>query len=305
MYDIIIVGGGPAGMTAALYALRNGKSALVIEKQSFGGQITHSPKVENYPGTLSMSGNEFADQLLEQILAQGAEIELEKVTSIEDKGAYKRVLTEEGNAFEGRTVVLATGVKHRMLGLPGENELVGEGISFCAVCDGDFYAGRKVCVAGGGNSALQEAILLSGKCSEVTVLQDLPRCTGEARLQDVLFSKPNVRLIANTKINRLVAEGGALKGLEIEDRVSGEKRDIPCDGLFVAIGLIPENDPFAPLAKLNDYGYFDSDERCLTATPGVYVAGDCRRKGVRQLTTAAADGATAALAACRYLDEQG
>ena len=304
MYDIIIVGGGPAGMTAALYALRNGKSALVIEKQSFGGQITHSPKVENYPGIMQMSGNEFADQLLEQILAQGAEIELEKVTSVEDMGDFKRVLTEEGNAFEGRAVILATGVKHRMLGLEGENELVGEGISFCAVCDGDFYAGRRVCVAGGGNSALQEAILLSGKCAEVTVLQDLSQCTGEKRLQDVLFGKSNVRLITNTKISRFLTEDGALKGLAIEDRVTGEKREIACDGLFVAIGLIPENVPFAALAKLNDYGYFDADERCLTATPGVYVAGDCRSKGVRQLTTAVADGATAALAACRYINER-
>ena len=304
MVDIIIVGGGPAGMTAALYALRNGKSALVIEKSGFGGQITHSPKVENYPGTMQMSGNEFADHLLEQILAQGAEIELEKVTAVEDLGDFKCVLTEEGHAFEGRTVVLSTGVKHRMLGLEGENELVGEGVSFCAVCDGDFYTGRKVCVAGGGNSALQEAILLAGKCSEVTVIQDLPRCTGEGRLQEVLFQKPNVRLVVNAKINRFLTEAGALKGLEIEDRVTGEKQNIACDGLFVAIGLIPENEPFAALAKLNDYGYFDADERCLTATPGVFVAGDCRSKGVRQLTTATADGATAALAACRYLDER-
>ena len=304
MYDIIIVGGGPAGMTAALYALRNGKSALVIEKQSFGGQITHSPKVENYPGTLQMSGNEFADRLLEQILAQGAEIELEKVVSIEDKGEFKRVLTEEGNAFEGRAVVLATGVKHRMLGLEGEDELIGEGISFCAVCDGDFYAGRTVCVAGGGNSALQEAILLAEKCREVIVVQDLPRCTGEQRLQDALFKRPNVRLIAGAKINRYLTENGALRGLEIEDRQTGAKQDIACDGLFVAIGLIPENGPFAALAALNEHGYFDADEQCLTRTPGVYVAGDCRSKGVRQLTTAAADGATAALAACRYLNER-
>ncbi len=304
MYDIIVVGGGPAGMTAALYALRNGKSALVIERQGFGGQITHSPKVENYPGTLQMSGNEFADRMLEQILAQGAEIELENVIRVEDAGDFKRVITEEGSSFEGRAVVLATGVKHRMLGLEGEGELVGEGISFCAVCDGDFYTGQTVCVAGGGNSALQEAILLAEKCREVVVLQDLPACTGEQRLQDALFSRPNVRLIANAKINRLVTADGALKGVEIEDRTTGAKQAVACDGLFVAIGLIPENGPFAGLAALNDCGYFDSDERCLTKTPGVYAAGDCRSKGVRQLTTAVADGATAALAACRYLNER-
>jgi len=302
MHDIIVVGGGPAGMTAALYAQRNGKSALVIEKQGFGGQITHSPKVENYPGTMQMSGNEFADRMLEQILAQGAEIEFETVTGVEDLGDRKVVVTEEGSRFEGRAVVLATGVRHRMLGLEGEGALVGEGISFCAVCDGDFYAGQAVCVAGGGNSALQEAILLAEKCREVIILQDLPALTGEQKLRDALSARDNVRVICDTKIDRLLTEDGRLTGLEIESRSTGERQAVACDGLFVAIGLIPENGPFAALADLNPWGYFDSDERCETRTPGVYVAGDCRGKGVRQLATAIADGATAALAACRYLD---
>lgn len=302
MYDVIVVGGGPAGMTAALYAQRNGKQALVIEKAGFGGQITHSPKVENIPGFASISGNEFADQMLDQILGQGAEIEFETVTSVESAADKKIVHTEEGSAFEGKTVILAAGVKHRMLGLEGEDELVGEGISFCAVCDGDFYADRKVCVAGGGNSALQEAILLSEKCSEVILLQDLPAFTGEAKLQEVLFSRSNVKGITNLKINKLLKNGEELCGVEVEDRTSGEKQEISCDGLFVAIGLIPENEPFAQLADLNDYGYFDSDEQCLTKTPGIFVAGDCRSKSVRQVTTASADGATAALAACRYIN---
>ena len=302
MYDIIIIGGGPAGMTAALYALRNGKSALVVEKNGFGGQITHSPKVENYPGTLQMSGNEFADRMLDQILAQGAEIELENAVAVEDLGERKIVRTEEGSAFEGRAVVLATGVKHRMLGLEGEDALVGEGISFCAVCDGDFYSGQRVCVAGGGNSALQEAVLLAEKCREVVILQDLPALTGEQKLQDALRARDNVRAICDTKIDRLVTEDGALRGVEIESRTTGEKQVVACDGLFVAIGLIPENGPFEALAELNAWGYFASGEDCATKTPGVYVAGDCRSKGVRQLTTAVADGATAALAACRYID---
>ena len=303
MYDIIVVGGGPAGMTAALYALRNGKSALVIEKTGFGGQITHSPKVENYPGTMQMSGNEFADHMLEQILAQGAEIEFEKVISVENRGNLKAVATEEGGLYEARAVVLATGVKHRMLGLEGENELVGEGISFCAVCDGDFYAGKTVCVVGGGNSALQEALLLSGKCREVIILQDLPKCTGEQKLQEILFARPNVRLITRTEVTRLLTNAEGLTGVEIESRDTGEKQTVACDGLFVAIGLIPENEPFAKLVDVDSFGYFDASERCLTRTPGLYVAGDCRAKGVRQLTTAVADGATAALAACRYIDE--
>ena len=301
MYDMIVVGGGPAGMTAALYGVRNGKSVLVIEKSGFGGQITHSPKVENYPGTLSMSGNEFADKMLDQIHAQGAEIEFENVISVEAEDGRKVVRTEEGSTFESKTVVLATGVKHRMLGLEGEEELVGEGISFCAVCDGDFYSGKTVCMAGGGNSALQEAILLSEKCKEVIILQDLPFLTGEPSLQKVLAAKNNVRCMTEVKITKLLKQNDAFCGVEIEH--NGEKQTVACDGLFVAIGLIPENDAFAQLADLNAYGYFDSDEQCVTKTPGIFVAGDCRRKNVRQLTTAVADGATAALAACRYINE--
>lgn len=302
MYDVIVVGGGPAGMTAALYALRNGKSALVIEKNGFGGQITHSPKVENFPGTLTMSGNEFADHTLSQILEQGADIEFETVKSINADGKIKLVSTEEGSTFEGKTVVIATGVKHRMLGLEGENELVGEGISFCAVCDGDFYKNKTVCVAGGGNSALQEAILLSDKCEKVIMLQDLDFFTGEERLQKVLFSRDNVSSFTGVKITGLLTENGEFSGVEIEQK--GEVKQIEADGLFVAIGLIPENEPFKDLAELNDYGYFDSDEQCLTKTAGIFVAGDCRSKNIRQVTTAVADGTVAALAACSYINSE-
>ena len=301
MYDIIVVGGGPAGMTAALYAQRNGKSALVIEKAGFGGQITHSPKVENFPGSLSISGNELADKLFSQILEQGAEFEIETVCAIEDNGATKTVKTEEGGAYECKAVIIATGVKHRMLGIEGEQELVGEGISFCAVCDGDFYKGKTVCVAGGGNSALQEAILLSDKCSRVIMLQDLPNFTGEEKLQQVLFARDNVVKYTGVKIKGLITKGSELAGVEIEK--DGEKEAVKCDGLFVAIGLIPENEPFKDLADLNSFGYFDSGEECTTKTPGIFVAGDCRSKFTRQVTTAAADGTIAALAACRYINE--
>ena len=302
MTDIIVVGGGPAGMTAAPYALRNGKSALVLEKHGFGGQITYSPKVENWPGTAQMSGNEYAEALLDQIMSQGAEVDLAEVTKIEDHGSFKRVYTDDGQERDAKAVVIAAGVKHRMLGLPGENELVGEGISFCAVCDGDFYTGKTVCVAGGGNSALQEAILLAGKCEKVIMLQDLPDFTGEKKLQEILFARDNVEKYAGVKITSLNTENGDLKSVSIRPQAGGEERQIACDGLFVAIGLIPENDAFADLADLNRWGYFDSDESCVTKTPGVFAAGDCRSKTVRQLTTAAADGATAALAACRYID---
>ena len=301
MYDIIVVGGGPAGMTAALYAQRNGKSALVIEKNGFGGQITHSPKVENLPGELSISGTEFADKMFSQIMEQGADIEIETVCAIESRGDRKLVKTEEGGEYESYAVIIATGVKHRMLGLEGENELVGEGISFCAVCDGDFYKGKTVCVAGGGNSALQEAILLSDKCEKVIMLQDLDFFTGEQKLQDILFARDNVESHTGVKITKLLTEGGEFSGVEIEK--SGAKETVKCDGLFVAIGLIPENEPFKDLAELNSYGYFDTDESCTTKTEGIFVAGDCRSKTIRQVTTAAADGSIAALAACRYINE--
>lgn len=302
-YDVVVVGGGMAGMTAALYALRNGKTALVIEKEGFGGQITHSPKVENYPGFQSLSGTELADKLFDQIIAQGAEFEVETVSQVVDAGDHRIVMTEEGSTYDAKTVILATGVRHRMLGLEGEDDLVGEGISFCAVCDGDFYTGKKVCVAGGGNSALQEAILLSEKCSEVVMLQDMPVFTGEAKLQEILFSRPNVSSHTSVRLNQLLVEDGNLRGVVIEHTDTGASEQIMCDGLFVAIGLIPENDAFKDIADLDTYGYFDSDEQCTTRTPGVFVAGDCRRKNVRQLTTAAADGASAALAACRYINE--
>ena len=302
MYDVIVVGGGPAGMTAALYALRNGKTVLVLEKAGFGGQITHSPKVENWPGTARMSGNEYADAFLEQILDQGAEVDLAEAVRVEDAGAVKRVYTAEGEVREGKTVILATGVRHRELGLTGEREMTGEGVSYCAVCDGDFFRGKKVCVAGGGNSALQEALLLAGKCAEVIMLQDLPEFTGEKKLQELLFARENVSAKTGVRIVDLeMNENVQLTGVTIQT-AGGERETIPCDGLFVAIGLIPENEAFGNVAKLDAWGYFDSPETCETGTPGIFAAGDCRAKTVRQLTTAAADGSIAALAACRYID---
>ena len=300
VYDIIIIGGGPAGMTAALYARRNGRTVLVIEKNGFGGQITHAPRVENYPGIASMSGNEFADHLMAQIIDHGADIEFETVNALEKDSNAFRVKTEECSVYEGYSVILATGVKHRQLKLEGENELVGNGISYCAVCDGDFFSGQDVCVAGGGNSALQDALLLSQKCRTVTILQDLPALTGEKALQDRLNARDNVRVITNVKLTSLKQNNGSLTGVGI--LTDGETKEISCDGLFVAIGLLPDNGAFSGFAELNAWGYFDTDETCTTKTPGLFVAGDCRSKSIRQLTTAVGDGAVASLAACRYLD---
>ena len=301
MHDIIIVGGGPGGLTAAVYALRAGRSVLVIEKNGFGGQIAYSPKVENIPGTKVISGTEFADQLVEQAMALGADMELENVVKVEADGDVKKVYTEEGSVYEGRALILAVGVKHRMLGLPGEEELVGNGLSFCAVCDGAFYTAQNAAMIGGGNSALQEALLLSDVCSKVTVVQNLPFFTGEKKLADALTARDNVEVYFSTVVTGYQQENGSLTGLQLQNTETGEKFAVSVSGAFLAVGLIPENEAFAQLSQLDERGYFAVTEDCRTATPGVFVAGDCRAKRIRQVTTAAADGAVAALAACDYL----
>ena len=301
MHDVIIVGGGPAGLTAAVYALRAGKTVLVIEKNGFGGQIAYSPKVENIPGTITISGAEFADKLTEQAMNLGADVELENVIRVES-GEIKRVYTEEGGCYEAKAVILAVGVRHRMLGLPGEEELVGNGLSFCAVCDGAFYTGLDAAMIGGGNSALQEALLLSEVCRKVTVVQNLSVFTGEKRLAEAQLAKENVQVHFSTLVTGYHQENGSLTGLRLKNQETGEESDLRVDGAFLAVGLQPENDAFAPLAKLNDYGYFQSGEDCRTETEGLFVAGDCRSKQIRQVVTAASDGAVAAMAACRYLD---
>jgi len=301
MYDIVIIGGGPAGLTAAVYGLRAGKSVLVVEKAGFGGQIAFSPKVENIPGTIQISGAAFAERLVEQAMALGADVELETVTGVRKEGEAFVVDTEAGVTFSGKTVILALGVKHRMLGLPGEEELVGKGLSFCAVCDGAFYEGQDAAMIGGGNSALQEALLLSEVCNHVTVVQNLPDFTGEKKLADALLEKKNVTVYFSTLVDAYLTDGEELTGLRIRNDLTGETKELKVDGAFLAVGLMPENEAFASLADLNDWGYFDCGEDCTTKTPGVFVAGDCRSKRIRQVTTAAGDGAVAAMAACRYL----
>ncbi len=302
MHDIIIVGGGPAGLTAAIYALRAGKTALVIEKGGFGGQIAFSPKVENIPGFQEISGAEFAEQLTEQAMNLGADMEMEKVIRLEKEKDLFRVYTEEESVFEGKSVILALGVKHRMLGLENEENLIGSGLSFCAVCDGAFYENQEVAMIGGGNSALQEALLLSEICKKVTVIQNLSDFTGERKLAETLLTKENVQVHFNTVVTAYQEKDGVLCGLQLKNTENGETASLPVDGAFLAVGLVPENEAFRDFAALNNWGYFDAAEDCTTQTPGLFVAGDCRSKGIRQVVTAASDGAVAAMAACRYLD---
>lgn len=299
VYDVIVVGGGPAGLTAALYLRRANKSVLVIEKATFGGQITYSPKVENIPGFASLTGNEFAEKLVEQVIAQGADFEMCEVTGLTD-GEEKTVHTDGGD-FTARTVIWAAGARHRMLGLPGEEALVGNGISFCAVCDGAFYTGKTVGVVGGGNSALQEALLLADLAQQVHIIQNLDHLTGEPALQAQLSARTNVTVHTGATISALQAEGGLLTGVTVR-HAEGTTAGLPLDGLFIAIGLVPQNEPFATCATLDPTGYIAAGEDCRTGHSGFFVAGDCRQKRIRQVTTAAADGAVAALAACDYLD---
>lgn len=301
MYDIIIIGGGPAGLTAAIYARRAGKSALVLEKASFGGQITYSPKIENFPSWGSISGTELADKMMEQALAQGADIELEEALSVEKIGDIFKVVTDFSE-YESKAVVIATGAKHRLLGVENEENLVGKGISFCAVCDGAFYSGKEVMVIGGGNSALVEATLLAEICKKVTVVQNLAYLTGEKTTADALVARDNVEVIYSTVVKEFKGND-ELEAVVLKSE-DGTEQTLNPDGVFVAIGLAPENTAFENLAELNEYGYIKSDENCLTKTEGVFVAGDCRTKAIRQIATATADGAVAALKAVDYIDSK-
>ena len=302
MYDIIVVGAGPAGLCAALYARRAQKSVLVIEKATFGGQITHSPRVENIPGFIELTGNEFAAKLFEQVMTHGADIELDEVKSIQKSDTGYVVITES-SCFATKSVIIATGSKHRPLGIEREEEFIGEGISYCAVCDGAFYKDRTVAIIGGGNTALQEAVLLSDTCKKVYVVQNLDHMTGEESLVTKLAVRENVEFILSAVVTELIGSG-ELEGIKIKSETDGSESTLKIDGVFVAIGQIPENEPFSDVVALNERGYIVAGEDCLPDTDcaGIFVAGDCRTKSVRQVTTATADGAVAALAACRYVD---
>ncbi|MBE6701339.1 MAG: FAD-dependent oxidoreductase [Ruminococcaceae bacterium] len=298
MYDIIVIGAGPAGLCAAVYALRAGKKVLILEKGAFGGQVTFSPKIENYPGMTSISGVELADKMVEQALFQGADVEVEEVLEIKSEDGIKKVVTDMGE-HTAKAVIIATGAAHRHLGVEGEEKFIGEGISFCAICDGAFYSGKNVAVIGGGNSALQEALSLSEICKKVTIIQNLAFLTGEKRLADLIEKKDNIEVILSHTVEKVLGddkfEGIVIKGEEGE-------RELSFDGMFVAIGLSPATAPFKDVVELDKWGYVTSDESCTTKAEGIFVAGDCRTKQIRQISTAASDGAVAALAAVKFIE---
>lgn len=299
MYDIVIIGAGPAGLTAAIYARRAGKSVLVLEKDTFGGQVTFSPKLENYPGFEAISGNELAQRMLEQAMGLGADIDMDTV--IEVKGGEVKQVIGENATYEAKAVIIAAGAKHRRLGLPKEEDFIGNGISFCAVCDGAFYKDQDVAVIGGGNTALVEIVLLSEVCKKVTVVQNLAFLTGESKMIDAVKAKDNIEIIYSTVVSEYLGDD-TLTGLRLHNEETGEETDLYVDGAFLAIGTEPENKPYAAVSDIDERGYIRADEQCTTGTDGIFVAGDCRTKAYRQVATAVADGAAAALNACRYLD---
>lgn len=300
MYDIGIIGGGTAGMTAAIYGARAGKRVIIIESMNYGGQITASPNVENYPGIASISGNEFATNLLNQAISLGAETELETVTGIrEDEGV--KVIETTGKEYPCKAIIIATGVTHRHLGVPKEEKLVGAGVSYCATCDGAFFKNRDVAVIGGGNTALQDAAFLANYCNHVYLVHRRDEFRGERGLVKPLEDKANVEFVLNATVKSIIGDD-FVEGLVLHNKVKDEDFEIKVDGIFVAVGQIPKNDIFVNTVRLDGSGFILAAEDCATSHPGIFAAGDCRTKEVRQLTTAAADGAVAALAACQYID---
>ena len=301
MYDIVIIGAGAAGLTASIYAKRAEKNTLILEAMSYGGQVINTAEIENYPAAPHISGFDFATKLYNQAKDLGAEIKFEEVIEIKNFNTYKEVVTTKG-IYETNTVIIATGSKNRKLGLENEDKLIGKGISYCATCDGAFYKNKDVAVVGGGNTALEDALYLSDVANKVYLIHRRDTFRGEESVVNILKSKENVQFIYNSNVTKL----NALKRLESIEVTNndGSKKEIEVSGLFVAVGRVPENKNFENLINLDDVGYIDASEDCHTNVEGIYVAGDNRKKAVRQLVTATSDGAVAATEAIKYINNK-
>ena len=296
MYDMIIIGAGTAGLTAGIYGCRAGKKVLILEQTTYGGQIINTPDIENYPGMAHVSGFQFAQGLYEQAIGLGAEYKPEKVLSVTD-GDTKQVKTSE-NEYECKALIIATGAKNRPLGLEREQEMVGAGVSYCATCDGAFFRKKDVAVIGGGNTALEDAAFLSNYCNRVYIIHRRDQFRGDEKDVAVLREKENVSFVLDSVATEILGED-MVTGLRVKNVKTDEITDLQVSGIFIAIGQMPDNQIFTDVVSLDDQGYIIADETCETGTRGIYAAGDCRTKEVRQLTTAAADGAVAALAAAK------
>lgn len=298
MYDIVIIGAGPAGLTAAIYARRAEKSVLVLEALSYGGQIIYTPVIENYPAAADISGFDFANNIYNQAVNLGAEIKFEKAIRIENSDSQKTVFTQNGS-YICKAVIIATGSLNRKLGLENEDSLAGRGISYCATCDGAFFKNKPVAVVGGGNTALEDALYLADIAQTVYLIHRRDTFRGEEATVTKLKQRDNVEFILNSTVTKLIAEKN-LTGIEVSNK-DGSTQTIEVNGLFTAIGRIPENQDFADVVNLDTDGYIIADETCKTNAEGIFTAGDNRTKTVRQLVTAAADGAIAATEAIKYI----
>ncbi|MBE6161161.1 MAG: thioredoxin-disulfide reductase [Firmicutes bacterium] len=301
MYDIIIIGAGPAGLTSAIYGKRAGKKTLVLEARSYGGQIINTLKIENYPVAPHISGFDFATNLYNQVKELGVDINFERVTGINDKGDYKEVITSK-NTYEAKTVIIATGSQNKKLGLPEENKLIGKGISYCATCDGAFYKEKVVAVVGGGNTAVEDAIYLSNVANKVYLIHRRDEFRAEENLVNELKEKDNIEIIYNSQVTKINTDD-KITSIEVTNK-DGNNKILDIDGLFVAIGRNPENESFEGLIEQDEAGYIISHEDCHTNVDGIFVAGDNRKKDVRQLVTATSDGAIAATEAIKYINSK-
>lgn len=299
MWDIIIVGGGTAGLTAAVYGSRAGRKVLLLESSLYGGQIVTAHEIENYPAIPHISGADFATALYEQAKAMGTTFAMEPVTAVSTEGE-QRVVTTPGNRYTAHAVILATGAKNRPLGLEREAELVGRGVSYCATCDGAFFKGKDVAVVGGGNTALDDALFLSRR-SRVTLIHRRDTFRGEPQKAQQVREAENITILYGSAVSALHGED-SLSSITVQSLKDGSSRELAVSGLFVAIGQMPDNEAFRGVVDLDEKGYILADETCHTRTPGVFAAGDCRQKRVRQLSTAAGDGTVAALEACEFID---
>ena len=304
MIDIAVIGGGPAGLTAALYAARAGKTVTVYERECIGGQITQALQVENYPGTGTVSGLQLGDSMAAQAEAAGSEISLTDVQKItKETTGFFRLDTDDGKYY-AKAVIYACGARPRTLGIPGEAELIGHNVSYCALCDGNFYRGQNVAVIGGGSSAFNDALLLSEQCHHITLIHRRSIFRAEQALIDRAKLQNNISLLTDMTVSELIQENGKLSGLTLK-RKDGKSESLSVSGLFVALGRIPDTELLVDLTELDENGYvFTNEQMAVSGISGLFAAGDCRVKSVRQLTTAVSDGTIAAISACEYLEKQ-
>lgn len=302
MYDVIVIGGGPAGLTSALYVARAGKSVMILEQSAFGGQMATAPKIENFPGVDSIDGATLAENMFEQAVNHGVQFDMGSATAtlVATEPRHFVVTTEYGT-YQAKSVIIATGVSHKQLNVEGENQLVGKGVCYCAVCDGSFYKDKPVCVVGDGNSAVQYALYLATICSNVTLLTWSNKLFCDGELQQRLKSNEKIEWITNATVNQIVGDQKVTGVAYVDDVGAITYQD--CDAVFVAIGQLPHNENFANLVTLDDRGYIVAGEDCKTSCQGVFVAGDCRTKAIRQCATAVGDGAVAGFSAATYVDK--